>query len=567
MGHFIVIINWDKSPINASKLDAIYQSFQQKQMLHPQPYIAFIFAGTAHVTMSNNSITIFNGYLDDFASHGKNLAEIALQTYKQSGNTFAQNLVGHFACVIWDDDQQKLIAVRDVLGVKRLYYHHTPKTTIVSNDFYQIQQIADTSLTLNEKIIKAHLQGDGRFWLTESIYTEINPIPPRYTTTFTDDTQEQIAYTDWHVPPHSHQDKDTYIQEFKDTYWDMLRRYTSHTSHLGMMVSGGLDSSGLAAMLYAIHDTVDTDIQLFSTVTDRFKTADEQEYLTVLAEACHKWALHTHNLDDMDYSLPVTVQGELASPFSVMMLKARIAFAKEHSVDTLIYGTGGDMVMLQNVASKTSLWMALPPMQQLQEAQYFMRNAGGLVPFSKQIARHFIKRKYTVPSVDYVRNPIILPTDKNLASYNALQQTILKPLLGQYTHALAMLDMLAEENNITLRLPYLDEKLIRFMMSVPVSQHIYKGWGRVLQRRAMRGILPEKIRRRWTKAVADEMLTRYLSRENLLGLADNSRLVAYGWVDKHKLTEAINAFHNGKTYLLLDLMRFDEIERWLQQHD
>lgn len=567
MSHFISIVNWDKSPISPSNLDNIRQSLPHHQIISSHPYIAFAVASDTQIAISNNSIAIFNGYLDDNSLSGKNPADIALQAYKQSADTFTKDLVGHFACVIWDDDQSKLIAARDLFGVKRLYHYHTSKRTIVSNDFHHILQLAETSLTLNEKLIKAHLQGDGRFWLTDSIYTEIKPVPPRHVIAFTDSNQAQKAYTDWHVNPQLHRDKISYIRQFKDVYWDMLRRYTHSTTDVGIMVSGGLDSSGLAAMLYDIRASISSEVKLLSTITERFQTADESEYLLTLAEACSDWALHTHNLDDMDYSKPRVMQGEPASPFSVMMLRARIAFAKAQGGDNLFYGTGGDMVMLQNVASKISLWMVLPMMQKLQETPYIMRAMSGVIPFTKQVVRQFIKRKYTVPPVDYVRNPLTLNTKTDLEIYNAVQQVILAPLLGQYTHALTMLDTLADEQDINLRLPYLDEKLIRFMMSVPASQHIYKGWGRVLQRRAMKGILPEKIRQRWTKAVADEMLTLYLSREKLLELADNSRLVAYGWVDSNRLIDSINRFHSGEKYLLLHLMRFDEIERWLQQHD
>jgi asparagine synthase (glutamine-hydrolysing) len=53
---------------------------------------------------------------------------------------------------------------------------------------------------------------------------------------------------------------------------------------------------------------------------------------------------------------------------------------------------------------------------------------------------------------------------------------------------------------LDLRHPYLDRRLVEFCLGLPAEQRLRDGWNRLIQRNAMRGILPEAVRQRRSKS-------------------------------------------------------------------
>ncbi|HEU4754267.1 MAG TPA: asparagine synthase-related protein, partial [Armatimonadota bacterium] len=67
-------------------------------------------------------------------------------------------------------------------------------------------------------------------------------------------------------------------------------------------------------------------------------------------------------------------------------------------------------------------------------------------------------------------------------------------------HTLDMLDTVAGEAGVEVRLPFCDVRLVEFCLSLPPQQKLRDGWSRYVMRQAMKGILPEEIRQRPTKS-------------------------------------------------------------------
>ncbi|WP_414584568.1 lasso peptide isopeptide bond-forming cyclase [Scytonema sp. PCC 10023] len=71
---------------------------------------------------------------------------------------------------------------------------------------------------------------------------------------------------------------------------------------------------------------------------------------------------------------------------------------------------------------------------------------------------------------------------------------------GILAYTLEQMDQYAAMFSLEARHPFMDKRLIEFCLALPSEQKLYQGWGRIVMRRALAGILPEKVQWRGGKA-------------------------------------------------------------------
>ncbi|ARV58398.1 asparagine synthase (glutamine-hydrolyzing) [Nostocales cyanobacterium HT-58-2] len=71
---------------------------------------------------------------------------------------------------------------------------------------------------------------------------------------------------------------------------------------------------------------------------------------------------------------------------------------------------------------------------------------------------------------------------------------------GLFTYTLELMDQYAAIFSLETRHPFMDKRLIEFCLALPSEQKLYGGWGRIVMRRALEGILPEEVQWRGGKA-------------------------------------------------------------------
>jgi asparagine synthase (glutamine-hydrolysing) len=71
---------------------------------------------------------------------------------------------------------------------------------------------------------------------------------------------------------------------------------------------------------------------------------------------------------------------------------------------------------------------------------------------------------------------------------------------GVLTQALEISDQYAAAFGLEARHPFMDKRLLEFCLSLPAKQKLHKGWSRLVMRRAMKNVLPEKVQWRRDKS-------------------------------------------------------------------
>jgi asparagine synthase (glutamine-hydrolysing) len=134
----------------------------------------------------------------------------------------------------------------------------------------------------------------------------------------------------------------------------------------------------------------------------------------------------------------------------------------------------------------------------------------------------------------------------------------------------ATLDTYAAYSGIDWRYPFYDRRIIDFMLSLPPRLSFRDGYSRCILRQSMKGMLPEPVRRRITKAHGGDlqalgMKERETSR--VCSLINNSRAVQIGLVDPARLSRAWEVFRDTEKVPARPLVRYLCAEAWLRHYE
>lgn len=90
-----------------------------------------------HVDIVEGCLIAFDGYLfnqEEFVPEGKKLTETLISMYLSEGESFLNDLDGHFALVIYEVESEQIFIARDKFGVKPLYYSFSDFGLVFSSE-------------------------------------------------------------------------------------------------------------------------------------------------------------------------------------------------------------------------------------------------------------------------------------------------------------------------------------------------------------------------------------------------------------------------------------------------
>jgi asparagine synthase (glutamine-hydrolysing) len=175
--------------------------------------------------------------------------EVILHLYEDYGPDCLQQLNGQFAIAIWDNVRNSLFLARDRLGIRPLFY------TIVNGKLVFASEIKSILACpgLSTEIDLVSLDQVFTFWSTlpsRTIFKNISELPAgHYLLTKNSDfvikSYWQLDFTEDTAPTHS---LDDYQDEFQSLLIDSTRIRLRADVPVGAYLSGGIDSSTIAAI-------------------------------------------------------------------------------------------------------------------------------------------------------------------------------------------------------------------------------------------------------------------------------------------------------------------------------
>ncbi|MFG3282290.1 asparagine synthase (glutamine-hydrolyzing) [Streptomyces sp. NPDC048111] len=171
--------------------------------------------------------------------------EVVLHGYLEWGEAVAERLNGMYAFAIWDERVQRLVMIRDRMGIKPFYYYETADGVLFGSEPKAIlaNPLARRSVSLDglrELFTMVKTPG-------HAVWDGMREVEPG--TVVTVDRGGLRTHTYWSLETRAHDDdRATSIARVRELLDDIVRRQLVADVPRCMLLSGGLDSSALTAI-------------------------------------------------------------------------------------------------------------------------------------------------------------------------------------------------------------------------------------------------------------------------------------------------------------------------------
>ena len=266
--------------------------------------------------------------------------EVLPHLYEEYGDDMVRELNGMFAFALWDSHRRRLLIARDRFGEKPLYWGIFDRTLLFASEPKVLLAHPSVRPTLNLQALRHYLSFD-YVPAPLSIYEGIGKLPAAHKLTFQNGKAEVSCY--WKLNystatpiPSEHEA----AEKLQELLADSVRMRLVSDVPLGVLLSGGVDSSSVAAL------AVRASSEAVKTFSISFAEAsfDESTY----ARGVAKFLGTDHHEERLSANLAANLVSEIGAwmdePFSDPSLVPTYLlsrFTRKH-VTVALGGDGGD---------------------------------------------------------------------------------------------------------------------------------------------------------------------------------------------------------------------------------
>jgi len=204
------------------------------------------------VAMQNGELYNYREIRADLEKRGHKFTtqtdtEIIPHLYEEYGDAFVEHINGMFAIALWDSRKKRFILARDRFGEKPLYYGVFGGSLVYASEPKALLAHPSVKAELNIEALRHYLSFD-YVPAPMSIYQGIYKLPAAHVLTVEDGEVKTRRY--WNVSFHKNGDVPSITQaanDLKELLSDAVRMRLVSDVPLGILLSGGIDSSTVAA--------------------------------------------------------------------------------------------------------------------------------------------------------------------------------------------------------------------------------------------------------------------------------------------------------------------------------
>src|SRR5215471_18031478 len=175
--------------------------------------------------------------------------ETIIHLYEEYGRDCVKHLRGMFAFAIWDRRKRVLFTARDRLGIKPFYYRWDGNAFLFGSEIKSIFAFPGVTPEFNRGTLAEYL-AFGYLTGPDTMFTGIRKLMPGHTLEITEHGEIRTERY-WDLKTEGHEDprpREYYVRTYREMFEDAVQSHLMSDVPLGMFLSGGLDSSAVAAL-------------------------------------------------------------------------------------------------------------------------------------------------------------------------------------------------------------------------------------------------------------------------------------------------------------------------------
>lgn len=473
--------------------------------------------------------------------------ETILYAYQQYGVEFVHKLLGMFAIALWDEPRQRLVLVRDRIGIKPIYYTITNGKFIFGSEIKALLQHPDVHREMDEEALSHYLT----FLIPPAPYTLFKNIfkleaghrlvvdmsgnirKEQYWDPVAVGDQPSIDFDGRPVSKSALLDdpslltEDACVQTIRTLLKQSIKDRMMSDVPFGVFLSGGIDSSTNVALMAEL---MDRPVDTFSVGVKDFEKYNELGYARQIAQQFktnHREVIIDQK-DAFEF-LPKLIYHQdepLADPVCIPLYFVS-KLARDNGTIVVQVGEGSDeqfagyqwmrrelifhdtfwkaYASLPRFA-RTAIYESVAPILRLGQRHlpldYLRRGRdgeelywGGAINFTETQKDQLLmwNKNSRTNSHDFVRkwHQEILRRD---SKSDYLKRMIYLEFKNRLPELLLMrVDKVSMATSVEARVPFLDHRLVEYSMQIPANLKIKNGETKYILKKAVEGIIPSNI--------------------------------------------------------------------------
>jgi asparagine synthase (glutamine-hydrolysing) len=450
--------------------------------------------------------------------------ETIIHAYEQWGDQSVTRYRGMFAYAIWDQNKRQLFCVRDRLGIKPFYYYWDGSLFAFASEIKALLQHPAISAHFNETLLPEYLafgyaSGD------QTMFAGIRKLMPGHTMTVACGPSPRLEIKQyWEAPCPAQFDErpdHEWINECRSRLENVVRMRLMSDVPLGMFLSGGVDSSAIAAI---IKRQADGPVKTFSVGYRESKFSELSEARQVADQIGTDHHEVRISMEDFFNALPRLVWHEdepITWPSSVSLYF--VSKLARQEVKVVLTGEGSDELFAgygrYRFYQLNSDWMRayyVVPNGMRKAIQNAVADSPLLSASLRRKLGHtvlgrgadieslYLNNFYCAFSVDEQHKLLKREFTQNpyasfMGYWNSTSASPNLPRLlfaDQKTYLVELLmkqDQMSMATSIESRVPFLDHQFVEFAASVPPHMKLRGKQGKYIMKKAVEDLIPHDI--------------------------------------------------------------------------